>query len=56
MRLIVELTHAEPVAGSVRSADGMEREFTTWLGLMAALREAVGDDGTDDDSEDGERA
>lgn len=43
MRLIVDVTRTEPPAGCVRNEDGAEREFTTWLGLMAVLRAAVGD-------------
>ncbi len=44
MRLIVDVTRADPLTGSVRTAEGEAHEFTTWLGLMAALRATVGEE------------
>ena len=55
VRLIVDVSRADPVAGSVRTADGAERDFTTWLGLLSVLRDVVGDD-SEDHGEEGEQA
>jgi hypothetical protein len=56
VRLIVDVSSIDPVAGSVRTADGGEHDFTTWLGLLAVLREAVGEDEIQDLGEEGEQA
>ena len=41
MRLTIDLDERlEPISGQVH-APGVDREFTTWLGLLAVLRDAV---------------
>ncbi len=54
----MDVTRAEPLTGSVRTAEGEAREFTTWLGLMAALRATVGEEpaARDDHTDAEERA
>ena len=41
VRLTIDLDESnEPIGGSVHAA-GVDRDFTTWLGLLTALRDAV---------------
>lgn len=48
MLLTIELQEAlRPIAGRIRGP-GMDRTFSSWLGLMTALREIVDGASTDD--------
>jgi hypothetical protein len=40
---------AQPIEGRVYENDGLDRRFSGWLGLMAAIEAARGADGQEDD-------